>query len=118
MSRRYDQLIPFESLESARPHLDRGVSHVAILGAGPAGVTAALTVARTTNARVTVLERRDTVGGNAASFLLDGVWCDHGSHRLHPTAEERVLSEIKSLLGGDLLWRRRHGRILLQNRWI
>src|SRR5262245_43763745 len=90
---------------------------VAILGAGPAGVTAALGLARNANAEVTVLEKRDVVGGNAGSFLLEGVWCDHGSHRLHPVAEPRVLDEIKSLLGEDLLWRPRHGRIRLQNKW-
>src|SRR6185436_16369801 len=74
-------------------------TRVAILGAGPAGLTAGLALARTGNAAVTVFERRDAVGGNAGSFLLDGVWCDHGSHRLHPVAEPRVLDEIKLLLG-------------------
>jgi protoporphyrinogen oxidase len=91
---------------------------VAVLGAGPAGVTAALALARSGNAGVTVLERRDLVGGNAGSFQIDGIWCDHGSHRLHPVAEARVLDEVKSLLGDDLLWRPRHGRIRLQNQWI
>lgn len=92
--------------------------HVAVLGAGPAGVTAALSLARDTGARVTVFERGPVPGGNAGSFKLDGVWCDHGSHRLHPAAGARVLDEVRSLLGEDLLWRPRHGRIHLQNRWI
>jgi len=74
-------------------------TRVAVLGAGPAGLTAGLSLARSNNAQVTVFERRDAVGGNAGSFLLDGVWCDHGSHRLHPVAEPRVLDEIKTLLG-------------------
>jgi len=65
-----------------------------------------------------VLEKSDLVGGNAGSFLFEGIWCDHGSHRLHPVAEPRVLDEVKGLLGEDLLWRPRHGRIRLQNRWI
>src|SRR5438128_12007748 len=86
-------------------------SRIAILGAGPAGVTAALGLARSANAEVTVLERSELVGGNAGSFLLEGIWCDHGSHRLHPVAEPRVLDEVKALLGEDLLWRPRHGRI-------
>jgi protoporphyrinogen oxidase len=93
-------------------------TRVTILGAGPAGVTAALNLARNGNAAVTVLERNAAPGGNAGSFLLEGVWCDHGSHRLHPVAEPRVLDEVRLLLGGDLLWRPRHGRILLQGRWI
>ena len=81
---------------------------VGILGAGPAGVAAALALASTTNARVTVIEQREAAGGNAGSFQLDGVWCDHGSHRLHPAAETRVLDEVKAALGSDLLWRPRH----------
>jgi protoporphyrinogen oxidase len=91
---------------------------VAILGGGPAGIAAALSLARSRNADVTLLELRDSVGGNAGSFMIDGIWCDHGSHRFHPVAEPRVMDEVKSLLGDDLLWRPRHGRILLQNRWI
>jgi len=91
---------------------------VAILGAGPAGVAAALGLARDKRAKVTVIERQETVGGNAGSFQLEGVWCDYGSHRFHPAAGPGVLAEVKALLGDDLLWRPRHGRILLQNRWI
>jgi len=91
---------------------------VAILGAGPAGAAAALSLTRGRQARVTVLERSGQVGGNAGSFELEGIWCDHGSHRLHPVAEARVLDDIRALLGDDLLTRPRHGRILLQNRWI
>jgi protoporphyrinogen oxidase len=99
------------------PTVRRG-PRIVILGAGPAGVTAALRLARQSDARVTVLERGQTTGGNAGSFLLDDVWCDYGSHRLHPAAGSEVLDEIRSLLGENLLWRPRHGRILLQKRWI
>ena len=91
---------------------------VAVLGAGPAGVAAALGLARDKRAQVTVIEQRDSVGGNAGSFQLEGIWCDYGSHRFHPAAGPGVLAEVKRLLGEDLLWRPRHGRILLQNRWI
>ena len=58
-----------------------------ILGAGPAGAGASYRLAQRQGLRVTVLEQRDTVGGNAGSFLLDGVCCDYGSHRLHPVVE-------------------------------
>jgi protoporphyrinogen oxidase len=92
--------------------------HVVVLGAGPAGVGAAYELTRTGRARVTVLEQRDTVGGNAGSFQLDGVWVDYGSHRLHPACDPAILSNLHELLGEDLLDRPRHGRIRLENQWI
>ncbi len=92
--------------------------HVVILGAGPAGVGAAYELTRSGRARVTVLEQRDTVGGNAGSFQLDGVWVDYGSHRLHPACDPDILRNLRELLGDDLLDRPRHGRILLERRWI
>lgn len=92
--------------------------HVVILGAGPAGVGAAYELAKRGRTRVTVLEQRNTVGGNAGSFLLDGIWVDYGSHRLHPACDPGILSELRALLDADLLDRPRHGRILLEKRWI
>ena len=92
--------------------------HVVILGAGPAGVGAAYELTRAGRARVTVLEQRDTVGGNAGSFQLDGVWVDYGSHRLHPSCDPAILSNLRELMGDDLLDRPRHGRIRLEDQWI
>ncbi len=91
---------------------------LAILGAGPAGVGAALQAARRKVGRVVVFEQRDSAGGNAGSFDLEGIRVDYGSHRLHPTCDPRVLADLKELLGDDLLQRPRHGRILLRKRWI
>jgi len=93
-------------------------AHVVVLGAGPAGCGAAYRLAQREGLRVTVLEQRDTVGGNAGSFSLEGIFCDYGSHRLHPVVEPDVMRDIEALLGEDLLWRVRHGRILLKGRWI
>lgn len=110
--------IPGKTKDTAEKSPGSSGPRVAVLGAGPAGVTAALGLARDKRAQVTVIERRESVGGNAGSFQLEGVWCDYGSHRFHPAAGPGVLAEVKALLGDDLLWRPRHGRILLQNRWI
>ncbi len=94
------------------------IPSIAILGAGPAGLGAALRLGRDGRARAIVIEARDCVGGNAGSFSLAGVNCDYGSHRLHPVVEPRVMEDIRTALGDDLLWRPRHGRIRLQGRWI
>jgi len=91
---------------------------VVVLGGGPAGVAAAHCLAKNKQANVKLLEQKRELGGNSGSFELDGVFCDHGSHRLHPVVEPRVMQDIRALLGDDLLWRPRHGRILLKGRWI
>ncbi len=93
-------------------------TRVAVLGAGPAGVGAAWQLTQRDLADVTVVEQRDDVGGNAASFELDGIPVDFGSHRLHPACKPFILEDIRKLLEDDLLTRPRHGRIRLRGRWI
>lgn len=92
--------------------------HVAILGAGPAGLGAAYRLRVEDRARVTVIERELRPGGNAGSFELNGLRVDYGSHRLHPSTSPAILADIRRLLGDDLLDRPRHGRIGLRGRWI
>jgi protoporphyrinogen oxidase len=106
---------PLQREESARP---AAAPHVVILGAGPSGAGAAYQLRKHGLARVTVLEQRDGVGGNAGSFELDGVHCDFGSHRLHPVVPPDIMQDLRHLLGKDLLYQTRHGRIRLQGRWI
>lgn len=96
---------------SARPH-------VAILGAGPAGLGAAWRLRKEDRARVTVLEQLAIPGGVAASFEIAGVRVDQGSHRLHAACHPTILADIRRLLGPDFLDRPRHGRIRLRERWI
>ena len=93
-------------------------TRVVILGAGPSGVGAAYQLARSGKGAATVLERAQVVGGLAGSFELAGLRVDFGSHRLHPACAPEILSDIRSLLGADLLDRPRHGRIRLRGRWI
>ncbi len=91
---------------------------VTVLGAGPAGIAAAYALTRDGRAHVTVLERAERTGGNSSSFMIDGIWCDYGSHRFHPVADPAVLADVKALLGDDLLLQPRHGRIRLGGAWI
>ena len=107
---------------AARPSATRGPpladpADLVILGAGPAGVGAAYRTARAGH-RVVVLERAPGPGGAAASFELDGIRVDHGSHRLHPAIDPRILGDLRGLLGDDLQRRPRNGRIHLEGRWI
>lgn len=88
-----------------------------VLGAGPAGLAAAYTAA-TSGRPVTVLERAGRVGGASASFEVDGVRVDLGSHRLHPSVDADWLEVFRSLLGDDLQTRPRNGRIRLADRWL
>ncbi len=92
--------------------------HIAILGAGPAGLGAAWRLRAADKATVEVIEQGESVGGNAGSFDLDGLPVDYGSHRLHPSCDPAILNDIRDLLGKDLLDRPRHGRIRLRGRWI
>ena len=89
-----------------------------MLGGGPAGLAAAYKLSQRGWSDVTVLERGEPVGGNAGSFVIDGIPVDFGSHRLHPVCPPAVMADIRALLGDDLLDRPRHGRIRLRGRWV
>lgn len=91
---------------------------VAILGAGPSGVGAAWQLHRSGKAQAIVVEQHGNVGGNAGSFVLEGLPVDYGSHRLHPACRPEILADLRMLLGADLIRRRRHGRIRLRERWL
>ena len=95
-----------------------GAPHVVVLGGGPAGCGAAYQLRKLNRANVTLIERQGQFGGNAGSFEWAGQSLDFGSHRLHYTTEPAILAEIRSLLDGDLLERKRNGRIKLRGRLI
>jgi protoporphyrinogen oxidase len=92
--------------------------HVVVLGGGPAGCGAAYQLRRHDRARVTLVERQGHFGGNAGSFEWGGQRLDYGSHRLHYTTNPAILADIRTLLEGDLLERRRNGRILLRGKMV
>lgn len=94
-----------------------GPTRVAVLGAGPAGLAAAVGLARAGH-DVVVLEAADRVGGMAGSIEVAGQRVDLGSHRLHPVATPPVEELLRAALGDDLQPRRRRGRIRLEGRWL
>jgi protoporphyrinogen oxidase len=83
---------------------------VVVAGAGPAGLTAALTLARA-GREVLVVEREDQVGGIARTVERDGYRFDLGGHRFF-TRDAAVRAIWEELLGGELLVRQRRSRIL------
>ncbi|PID53705.1 MAG: hypothetical protein CSB46_06575 [Micrococcales bacterium] len=90
---------------------------VIVVGGGPAGLAAAWHASRR-GFRVTVLERSSSLGGMAASVLVDEVRADLGSHRLHPATPGDVMADLQELLGGSLQVRNRNGRVRVAGRWV
>ena len=93
------------------------MAQIGIIGAGPAGLAAALLASRKGH-NCTVFESAANPGGMAASFVVAGQRVDLGSHRLHPATEPHLLELIKQIMGDDLQIRERNGRINLRERWV
>ena len=69
---------------------------VVVIGAGPAGLTAAYQLAKDTDARITVLESDDVVGGISRTAQYKGFRFDIGGHRFFTKIEvvEKLWHEI------------------------
>ncbi len=88
---------------------------IAIIGAGPAGLTAAHELAGP-DARVTVVERSDKVGGLARTEVYKGYRFDIGGHRFYTKVGE-VDALWKRMLGADFRRTRRLSRIYYRRRF-
>ncbi len=89
---------------------------VVVIGAGPAGLTAAYELSRRKVA-VTVLEKDSQVGGIARTVTYRGFRFDIGGHRFF-TKVAVVARLWRSLLGADLLTRPRLSRIVYRRRFF
>jgi protoporphyrinogen oxidase len=88
----------------------------AVLGAGPAGLTAGYLLAER-GGDVTVLEASGQVGGLAKTVVADGYRFDLGGHRFFTKSPE-VESLWHHLLGDELLLRPRRSRIYWRRRFL
>src|ERR687894_904823 len=87
---------------------------VAVLGAGPAGLTAAYRLVQR-GLPVVVFEADGEVGGIARTVVRDGYRFDLGGHRFYTKSEE-VSALWQELLGDELLVRPRMSRIRWRGR--
>ena len=89
---------------------------VAVLGAGPAGLTAAYELAKR-GADAVVFEAEDTVGGLARTVEFDGYRFDLGGHRFF-TKLQPIERLWEAMLGADFLRRPRLSRIYYRGEFV
>jgi protoporphyrinogen oxidase len=98
-------------MQPARDH-----QPIAVLGAGPAGLTAGYVLAQAAEP-VVVFEADAQVGGLARTVVRDGYRFDLGGHRFFTKSDE-VQSLWEEVLGDELLVRSRLSRIYWRKRFI
>jgi len=91
-------------------------SHTVIVGAGPAGLTAALELGKL-GRRASVFEADDIVGGISRSVVFEGCRMDIGGHRFFTKVSE-VEALWREICGDDLLVRERMSRIFYNDRFF
>ncbi|MEO9028734.1 MAG: NAD(P)/FAD-dependent oxidoreductase [Ktedonobacteraceae bacterium] len=98
--------------------MDQPQKHVVIMGAGPAGLTAAYELAVHKQVGVTVLEKDPHyVGGISRTVEHDGYRFDIGGHRFFSKSTE-VEDLWTEIMGDDLLVRPRLSRIIYQGKYF
>ena len=95
---------------------DERKKRVVVIGAGPAGLTAAYELARL-DMLPTVLEQSNTVGGLARTESYRGFHFDVGGHRFFTKVEE-ITKLWHEALGDDFIRRPRLSRIYYRRRFF
>ena len=94
----------------------RNTPRYVILGGGIAGLAAGLELLKR-NAQVTILEKKQRVGGLARTIEIEGFRFDLGGHRFHSN-NPQVVAWLKQLLGKDLLQVDRSSRIYTRGKFV
>ena len=97
------------------PNPPRDIDRVVVIGAGPAGLTAAHELSKR-GARCTILESDDVVGGISRTVERDGWRFDIGGHRFFTKVPE-VRARWREILGDEFLRRPRMSRIFYSGRY-
>src|SRR5664279_2853544 len=92
-------------------------SQVVIIGAGPAGLTAAYELAKRGQTS-TVLEADDVVGGISRTVVRDGWRFDIGGHRFFTKVDEVEKLWHEILSDDDFLLRPRKSRIFYDGKYF
>jgi protoporphyrinogen oxidase len=103
-----------------KPRLVRQIrpgDDVVVIGAGPAGLTAAYVLAKRTDARITVLEGDDVVGGISRTVRYKGCRFDLGGHRFF-TKFEPVQRMWREILGDEFIKVPRLSRIIYNGKFF
>ncbi len=87
--------------------------NIIIIGAGPAGLTAAYELLKTKNYKVTILEESEYIGGISKTYNHNGNRIDIGGHRFFSKIE-KVNSWWDEVLDEEFLIRNRKSRILYE----
>jgi protoporphyrinogen oxidase len=98
------------------PRSDNVQQHVVVIGAGPAGLTAAFEVLRTKTS-VTVVEQSDQYGGISRTEIYKGFRFDMGGHRFYSKSSV-VEAFWRETLGKEFLERKRLSRIFYRGRFF
>ena len=93
-----------------------GAKQVVVIGAGPAGLTAAYELAKL-NGNPIVIEKSDKVGGIARTEAYKGFYFDMGGHRFFTKVEE-VNRTWREVLGDNFLRRPRLSRIYYNRKFF